>query len=107
MGLMDIFKNAFSNEAENVPTPYVMQVAGTMATVTIHDDIIVVESTGMSNDEPKSIPMKEIVMVKKKPVALGISRLSIIVKSGKGLDYMFANKVAANGQALIERLSKK
>ncbi|NBD08335.1 MULTISPECIES: hypothetical protein [Corallococcus] len=47
------------------------------------------------------------MMVKKKPFALGFSRLSTIVRSGKGIDYNFANKVAATGQALIERLMKQ
>ncbi|QSQ19020.1 hypothetical protein JY651_27120 [Pyxidicoccus parkwayensis] len=107
MGLMDVFKNAFSNEAENVSTPYVMQVAGSMLTVTVHDDFLLVESTGLSKNPPESIPISNVAMVKKQAVALGISSLSIIVKSGKGLDYKFANKVAANGQALIERLMKK
>ena len=45
MGLVDIFKNAFPNEAENVPTPYEMQAAGSFIKVTVHDDFLLVEST--------------------------------------------------------------
>jgi hypothetical protein len=108
MGLKDIFKNAFSKEPEaDVSTPYVMQVAGSMLTVTIHEDFLLLEKTGMGDGAPETIPLGDIVMVKMKAFALGISSLSIIVRSGRGIEYKFANKVAATGKALIERLMKK
>lgn len=107
MGLKEIFRNAFSIEPEaEVSLPYVMQVAGVMMTMTIHEEFLLLEPTGLGG-APETIPIANIEMVKMKPFVLGISKLIIIVRSGKGIDYNFANKVAATGKALIEHLLKQ